>query len=537
MSRIDVDTRRPSFRGPLAIWRRFAHFLGLRNTETREQVVRRYVTLHPGKPCTEFRRAESERLLRAQPFIATARVRALADGPDSVRIVAETVDEVPVLAAVRVGSDNWLVALGNDNAFGTGTRILLRAEQRDHYRNGYGFGFEHRQLFGRPYTLRLDRVQYPIGDRWLGELGHPFLTDLQRIAWNVGSWQRREPARLRVDDSDDELALPLRQTVWDVGGVVRIGPPGRAFLAGGALTGEELIFAPEAVLITDTGIVAAPPDEAATAAQFRPGHSIRGNLIAGFRNIRYRTARGFDALTGEQDLANGFQTNLIVGKSIPGISEDDDAFFAARAFAGRGGGRSYGGIQVDGEARLALEDTTKWDGVLGSARAAWYHKPGPRLTSIASLEWAGGWRERFPVLLELGDNRGGVRGFAGADIAGARRAVARIEQRYVVGPIMRRGDLGFAAFADAGKVWAGDAPFGETSPVAMSVGVSVLAAVPVGGQRLYRVDVAFPIRGPGDHGVEIRFIGVDRTRHFWETPDDVVRARSAVISQRIFDWP
>lgn len=495
------------------------------------------MTLDPGQTCTEFRRAESERLLRAQPFIATASVRAVPVDGDSVRLVVRTVDEAPALVAARYRANNWALALGNENTFGTGMRVLFRVEQRENYRSGYGGEIEHRQLLGRPYTLRVEGYQYPVGERWQVQLGHAFLTDLQRIAWHSGALRRHDYVRLRPDVDDAMLALPLRQSAWDVGGVIRLGPPGLTFLSGGVLTGERITPADAAVLVTDTGIVNAAPGVAGAADRFRQAQSVRANLVAGFRSIRYVPARGFDALTAEQDLANGAQLSVIAGKSIGAFSDDDDGFLGAEVFAGRGGPRSYAGVQVEGEAHRNFGDSTYWDGIIGAARAAWYLKPGPRWTSIASVEWAGGWRERFPFLLELGDRQGGVRGFGGADVAGARRAVARLEERYIVGPVLGRGDLGFAAFTETGKVWAGDAPFGVTSAVATSVGLSVLATVPRGGQRVYRVDVAYPVRGPGDKGLELRFGASDRTRHFWETPDDVMRARAAAIPRRILDWP
>lgn len=534
---IEVDTRRPRFRGPLAIWRRAARSIGLHNTETQEVVVRRYLSLDEGRPCTEFRRAESERLLRAQPFLASASVRTVDDGAGGVLVKVETVDEVPALVAARYSGGNWALALGNDNVFGSGTRVMVRGEQRAHYRDGMGAAVEHRQVFGRPYVLTLDGMRHPRGERYVAELGHAFLTDLQRFAWHTGFSHRKDYMRLRPnDDGDATLTLPLRQVTWDVGGVVRVGPPGRTFLGGGVLTGERVLPDRATVLVTDTGFAPAPPADAGAGSQYAAARSVRANAVGGFRNIRYRSARGVDALAGQQDLANGVQVGLIVGRSIPRVSPDNDGFVAAHIFAGRGSERSYAAIQLDGEARRAFEGPRDWDAILGSGRAAWYFKPARVLTSIASLEWAGGWRARFPAMLELGDREGGVRGFGDADVAGARRAVVRLEERWFAGPVRGRGDLGFAAFADAGKLWAGDAPFGVTTPVAASVGLSVLAAVPVGGQRLYRADIAFPVRGPG-RGVEVRFSANDPTRAFWETPDDIMRARAAAIPQRVFAWP
>lgn len=535
---IAVDTRRPRFRGPLAIWRRAASSIGLHNTETHERVVRRYLTIEPGDTCTEFRRTESERLLRAQPFLATALVRAFPDGPTGARVTVETTDEVPALVAARYSGGDWALVLGNDNVLGTGMRILARAERRAHYRDGYGAAIEHRQMFGKPYVLGVEGVQYPTGERYVVDFGHAFLTDLQRIAWHTGAARRLDYVRLRSDAVDGAtLTLPLRQGTWDVGGVLRFGPPRHTYLAGGVLTGERMIPAARTVLITDTGFVTAPEGELQAGAQYAPARSVRANAVGGYRNIRYTRANGVDALTGAQDLANGIQAGVIVGKSIPKVSPDDDGFLATHLFAGIGGERSYGAVQLDGEARRGFEEGEGWDAILGSGRAAWYFKPSRVFTSIVGVEWAGGWRSRFPFLLELGDRHGGVRGFGGSELAGARRGVIRVEERWIAGPVAGRGDLAFAVFGDAGRVWAGDAPYGVTTPLAAAVGFSVLAAVPAGGQRLFRADIAFPVRGPGRGGPELRLTVNDPTRHFWETPDDVMRARAAAIPHRIFGWP
>lgn len=536
VSAIEIDTRRPRFTGPMAIWRRAARGIGLHNTETQETVVRRFLSLHEGQPCTDFRRAESERLLRAQPFLATASVRTLDDGAGGVLVKVETIDEVPALVAARYRRGNWALVLGNDNLLGSGTRVLVRAEQRAHYRDGFGAALEHRQVMGRPYVLTLDGTRHPRGERYVAELGHAFLTDLQRFAWHTGYSHRKDYMRLRSDENGAALALPLRQVTWDAGGVVRVGRPGRTYLGGGVLTGERVVPDHATVLVTDTGFVPAPLGDAQAGRQYLASRSVRANAVGGLRSIRYRSARGVDALTGQQDLANGVQLGLIVGRSIPKLSPDNDAFVGAHLFGGIGSERSYAAVQVDGEARRDFDGARDWDAILGSGRAAWYFKPARVFTSIASVEWAGGWRARFPAMLEIGDAEGGVRGFADADMAGARRGVVRLEERWIAGPVKKRGDLAFAVFADAGKVWAGDAPFGVTTPVAASVGLSVMAAVPVGGQRLYRADVAFPVRGPG-RGVEVRFSADDPTRAFWKTPDDILRARAAAIPQRVFAWP
>ena len=60
-----------------------------------------------------------------------------------------------------------------------------------------------------------------------------------------------------------------------------------------------------------------------------------------------------------------------------------------------------------GEGRCDF-DEKRWDGLLSSARLAWYSHLALGHTMIASAEWSGGWRSRVPFQLMLGEEDGGV---------------------------------------------------------------------------------------------------------------------------------
>jgi len=53
-----------------------------------------FLLLSARQPCTERLRAESERILRFQPFLADATVRAFPDDVGGVRIEVESIDEI-----------------------------------------------------------------------------------------------------------------------------------------------------------------------------------------------------------------------------------------------------------------------------------------------------------------------------------------------------------------------------------------------------------------------------------------------------------
>ncbi len=174
--------------------------------------------------------------------------------------------------------------------------------------------------------------------------------------------------------------------------------------------------------------------------------------------------------------------------------------------------------------------------MIASGRLAWYVKPAAAHVVISSLELSGGRGERVPFQLALGDGQGGVRGYSGSSDAGAIRGVARLEERWSIGGFTSHDALGIASFVDAGRVAAGDAPFGVNSNVKVGVGVGLLAAFPPQSQRLWRLDVAVPV-SPGPHARgELRLTGI-WTRGFWREPDDVARGRSGAAPSAIFTWP
>jgi hypothetical protein len=517
----------------MRVWRRVARAIGLHHATTRDGVVRRFVTLEVGKPCTEFRRAESERLLRAQPFLASANVRTVAEPGGGLRVEVETVDEVPAIFDARVRRGEPVAGtVGNENVFGLGVHAEARFERGFAYRNGFGGSVVHHHFLGRPYMLKLDAQRNPIGGNWGVSVGHPFLTDLQRVAWHVGVASSEHFGAL-TRGGDSFLALGVRRDVWDVGGVLRFGPPGQLWLLGTVLTGEDTRPANAPVLVTRDGLF--PPPSVVEPLPYSGHRATRLNIVTGLRALGFVQARGLDALTATQDLARGVQIGLIAGHGFL-ASGDDDMFVAGNVFAGLGSPKSYFGVQLDGEARRDNQ-TAEWDGMIGSGRAAWYLKPTVRWTTIASVEAAAGWDVRVPFHLRLDDRQGGIRADVGNEYIGTRRVVGRLEQRWTGGAFQRRGDYGFAGFVEAGRLWAGAAPYGLDIPFQTSFGISLLAALPAGAQRLARVDIAFPISGPANRTVEVRFAIADWTRAFWREPSEVARARAGAVLADIFSWP
>src|SRR2546423_1301617 len=182
VTRIDIRPGRPLFEGTASKWRHAARAIGLHHATTLPEVIDAFIALEPGDTCTELRRAESERVLRVQPFIADATVRAIPDGRDGVALVVETRDEMPVLASAEFrGLAPRALSVGNTNVGGAGLLLEANFARGYRYQSEFGGRVVSFATFGKPYVATLEGARYIVGHRLNLGLAKPFFTDLQRI--------------------------------------------------------------------------------------------------------------------------------------------------------------------------------------------------------------------------------------------------------------------------------------------------------------------------------------------------------------------
>jgi len=537
VSAIDIRTHPPRFsdtatvRGSLMQAERSLH------ATTRPGVAAAYLRLEVGRGCTERDRSESERLLRAQPFLAYAAVRTRPDGPGRVRVEVETVDEVPVIigGGLRHGTVSSLT-LGTENYSGRGLTVAVSYENGFAFRDGFGLRAVQYGAFGRPYTLAAHGAQHPLGDSWSLELAEPFLTDLQYRGFHLGAGGASDHYAV-LEPTGERVALNVGRMTYDFAIFARVNPVGRggpAGLLGAAFLGENVNVGSTTVIVTDTGLLPAPAG-AQLDGRYPASNVTRVAAIAGIRSVRFLTVRGFDALTAAQDVGVGLQLDALAGPSVRSNRATNDVFLASGLYWGAGSERSFLQLRAIGEGRSS-RDSPAWSGVVANGRLTWYRTPAPTRTRLVSLELSAVRHLSFPLQLTFRDGEGGLPGYGGATFAGGTRAVARLEERRVFRPFGAAADVAAAAFLDAGQLWAGDVPYGRGSGLRGALGVSLLGAYPSGGKRTYRLDVAVPLNPASGARFEVRISSSDRTGRLWREPADVARARAGAVPSNLLTW-
>jgi hypothetical protein len=389
-------------------------------------------------------------------------------------------------------------------------------------------------LAGQPVVAELDAHREPLGGSFSADVTRPFLSDLEHIAWYMGG-THEDAYRPFVRPSEDGLIVPVARDIWSTGVVARFSWKSAGFLVGPVVTYEHARPGNEGFVASDSGLFLA--DSTTFKNRYTPYRTFRGGIAAGVRWLDYMRVSGFDALLGEQDVARGIQLAGTIERGF-GLAQatDQSSLVSLNLYSGVGTPRSFIGLAMRGE-ELPAGGGDSWSAGVLSGRSAWYFRPTTAATFVASAEFSGGWRERLPLQLSLGDPMAGLRGYNGAAIAGGRRMVVRLEERQNRFATGRYSQWGTAIFTDIGKTWAGDVPFGQSTVARASVGVSLLAAVPPTSRRMLRADLAVPVTGDAPKRVVFRVYASDMTRLFWRDPSDLAPVRAGAPTTSVFGWP
>lgn len=539
VTRIEVHRHKPSPRN--AAERAVAATAGaiqLVEEGTDATVIRAYVRLREGARCVEQDRRDSERMLRALPFVSSAAVTALPDGAGRVRVRVDIVAELPWIVGARI-RDGGLSAVrfGTLDYDGRGLRTEITLERRAALRPGMGVSFAQYGAFGRPAAAELQLERRPLGGLMRASLTEPFLSDGQVTAARVSLMQDVDYVTLLRPAGPSGLAR-TRRSAYQLGWVRRVAASrDRRILgiAGLTVLGTDVRSGGRVEAVSDSGLV--DTGDSVLVGRF-PEYGVgRIGALFGVRSLRFRTVERFDALRAAQDVGTGVQFDLVAAPSVWRGERSRDLLLSAGVYAGAGRAREFAALDLRVEARAPTSGTGEWNGIIASGRGAWHTITSARRTRVLSVSGASLQRLSLPAQLTLRDPDGGLIGHPGSRAAGGHRLVVRAEERRLTDWFSRRADIAVAAFVDAGRVWAGDAPYGADSPVRSSVGLSLLGALPSGGKRVYRVDVGLPLNAErGASGVALRFTVTDRTALVWQEPHEVSRVRSLTDRSSLLRW-
>ncbi|HEX6307215.1 MAG TPA: BamA/TamA family outer membrane protein [Longimicrobiales bacterium] len=514
---------------------------------TREWVIRRELLFGPGSCYDPFLLQETERLLRSYDFLARVNVFDVRQPDGSYHVIVSTYDQWSTRVDVRFDTGDGLTIEGGriieENLFGSGQSLGVYYYERKVTRD-YGIAYFAPQFLGTRWDFTGELGRTRAGTLVHEEVAYPFVAEVSRWA---GRQSFRRDDRLfdyiLGDDRAlraDHVALPVREQAFDLSVIRRIGRRGNSALIGAALSYRELSYPGTIELAPEGNFEGRQPAPDSVAApvrnQMRDLDNIRVFGLLGHRSVWWRQRRGLDSMRGQEDMRLGAEAILGVGRSVVSLETDDDIYATLSLYAGV----ELGDVLVIGRARAdarrdlrATGSVPEWQDVYVENEVLGYLQTRllPRQTLFARAALTGGWNTRTPFQLTLGGVTG-LRGFDRERMPGGRRLTATFEDRFYVGwPLPEVIDMGGTVFADAGRIWPGDAPFGVDSGWRASVGAGLRASFPAGSRSTYRIDFAWPLEkgaGLGDFQITL---SVGETRGFRArvTDTQLVRSRTQDI--------
>ncbi len=470
--------------------------------------------------------AESERSLRSLRYISKADISSERLPSGDHRVFVKVQDSWAITGGLELSSNGGVAVTGVSanarNVFGTGTRLgLFRTGFRDRRRMG---------LIARQPNLFGTRVDGAVHGGTTRSGAYLNQSLLRPYAGELGSGAFRQVARSR----DDYFSYSLDPSTGYTQALVRFeeeryelslqrrfgDDQGLRLVTGVGVSREDIRFAfgePGVLLVSDNAFDAPGASTDSFRSSIRPqtrDHAAsRVSITLGLRDLSLGNVLGLDALQAPQDVVNG--ATLVV-TAAPALSlegsDASDVFFRAQGLWGRQTDHTYMRISGDLQTRrVGMESEVAdplphgWRDLVYelSGRAYWLPSGGTRI--FTRVSYTAGYNLDRPFQLTLG-GREGVRSYNDDAYPAARRLLATVEQRFAI-PQVNTGwaDVGIAFFADVGRGWAGEVPFGEDSGWRAGGGVGLRFGLPSGGTDVLRLDVGLPISGErGEKGVLFR---------------------------------
>ena len=463
---------------------------------TRESTIRDQLLFREGDEFDARQLEESERILRGNKYLFDAAIEPSANTDGTVDLTVTTRDVwslTPELSFSRSGGeDEWDFGFEESNLLGTGQRVLfVHSETVD--RDANTFEYRNPQI-GRSWvgtTVRF--ADASDGNTGFFSMAKPFHELDARRAGGVSVFNDDRVDSLYVLGERAAEYRQERDYVSAFAGISNGLQNGwvRRWTAG--VTYDDVDFS---VPLQPELPVALPADR---------------KLVFPFVGFdifedRFEKASNFNQMGRSEDFFLGRRIAGTLGWSETGLGADRDAvIYAITASRGFGSLDSHAlFVSADLRGRLESGDTAN---ATSRIDLRYYWHQSERRLFFARIDGTLGHDIDLDTPVEIGGDTG-LRGYPLRYQSGDSRVLISLEQRYFTDWYpFRLFRVGGAVFADAGRTWGDDPLGGENLGWLTDVGFGLrLAPTRIGTDKIFHVDVAFPLNGDDSiDGVQVLF--------------------------------
>lgn len=411
---------------------------------TRPRVVRRELLFRPGEPYDSARVAETARNLRSLGIFRLVSIDTVrTDSGLVVRVTTGDGWSTRPLLNIKSTGGTFTPTIGVEelNFLGTATLASIRY-RNDADRSTVTTVFRQPRLFAGRVGVTFLYAHLSDGDIGQAQLSKPFFSLSGRTSWQIGGDVRNHRVLRFLNGAPDpaealrhRASLGYAAAAW----AVRAGPTGYLRLGfSGQVRREDFADAARADTIGRTVTGAAGP-------------------FLQWRRARFLVSRGLQGFGREEDIDVSTTVGLGLTVAPRAFGYDDDGL-APFVSVQTGFGRPASFVLLSAIAEGRYTAAGLDSGAVHLAGTAYFQ---PRPGHLAVLHGSAGWMERPApgTEFDLGDIRGGPRGFRPHYFTGDRAFFASAEYRYTVtNDFLKLTAIGVAGWADYGGAWYAGSP-------------------------------------------------------------------------------
>ncbi len=415
--------------------------------ETQSAVVRRLLLFSEGDPYDAALLEQTERNLRALPFLKSASVRVgpTRDGLVDVDVVTQDAwtTELAVNLGRGGGVTTWAAGITERNLLGLGRQVGFLYDQEVE-RTVRSFEFSDPGLFVPYWSARIVYANNSDGNVRRVRVDRPFVSSADRLSaqglWDQTSLQNRLYADGQVVST---YAQRHERVLVAAGKALSAGPRNAGRLTAGIdFVEDEFSNLPQE-----------PDDVLPAPRNFR-------YVFAGWESVEndFVTARHVNRGERLEDFNLGTRVAAQVGVSPELFGAPSNSFaVAAEASSGwRLGAASF--VQASGAFRTRLDGGVQNAVLSGTVALVWKHASPLLQTTVARIRLDRGWNLDEDVQF-FADGDHGLRGYHLYAFEGNRRIVVNLEHRIFGGfEVLQLFSLGAAVFVDTGTAVAPGEP-------------------------------------------------------------------------------
>ena len=494
--------------------RRFSWALSVANSvhlRTRVDYLRNQMLVDEGGCYDEEALAASVRNIRELSFIARVEAESRQSADSTWVVQLETWDEWSTGAGVYFDVESEFQFQGfyvtETNALGRGLRMSFRY-RKFRERNDRSVTLASTRFLGSRARASVAAGATRTGSFFKQEYVYPFVSETGRLSvQSILQYEDREQSYFTgSDEGITNVLFPFTDRRVSFLARRRFGVPGALTLVGGEIEVlRRTVSGPAQQVRREDFEAPATASDSLTALlqpQASPDSYVRLGATLGLRRIRFTSAQGLDLLSGVQNVALGTELTLTVGRTLGtwGTSVAD-TYGWLDGFAGGRLGPVLANANLRAEGRYldsSESGVSRWRDMRLSGRGLFYVRPPASTAQVFTTGVRFNVRGNIdqPYQVVLGGEEG-VRGYRDDELPTGSTLVGFVEERVTLPWFRPAVDVGLTVFADYGRGWAHDIPFGQDTGWRAAVGGGIRLGFPAGTGSVTHIEVAWPIGGRG----------------------------------------